>query len=751
MIIADDFHRAFRSLWKSPQFSGLTIVALALGIGATVSALMIVDAVFIRPLPGISLPEELVSVYTDDRNTAGIDYGSISYPDYSEYSQSTEELLDLAAYARFSFVLGSERAAEPVTVELVSGNFFELVGAFPAIGRGLAIEDDRVGAAPVAVISYGLWESRFATNPDVVGTTIRLNRQMFTVVGVAPTGFSGVLMDWIGRPDIWVPMTAQPQLLGTDLLSRRVPWHMVVGRLRNGTSIDQAEVALNLAARDVELPNVNEDPTAERRLILIPATQGRFFPGIRARVAVFLSALVGIAFLTLLVVGLNVGNLLLTRILFRDQEIAIKLALGAGVWRAARQVVFEIIIILVTAATVGIWLASWTSVLLERYPEPFQTPIDLQLELDWRLVGMAFLLTLIVGTLLALIPLIYVFRQNVLQTLKSDLVVPLSFGRLPIRQLGLFGQVALATILAATAGASARDVAASLAIESGIQTEGVVAGSLNLMGESTPGRTNFYEQLQSNIATLPGAGSATIASNFPLSGRRRIRSVRPSDREITTEAALTYVGSNYFAVVGATLQGQEFTGRTEDQNIAIINEVLAERFWPDTTAIGQYIEIPGEDIDHQVVGVARISNCVDLVATPEPCLFLPFPSDSPEAVVLIKSEQNANISISDLRDRIAQLNRDVPFYDVIGMSQYLKNRFSGPRLIATLAITLGTIAVSIAALGGKCANLSWKLKRLQTLWFDGIGRNNIKPVRERSRDEESVTFGEKTQEEASTG
>src|SRR5215475_10645853 len=415
-----DLRYGARMLLKNPGFTLIAVLTLALGIGAVAAIFSVVDAVLWRPLPA-HRPERLVALYTSGKDGAG--YRSLSYPDYIYYRDNQKNLEGLAAYVRVPLNWRDGDRVEQIGSELVRGNFFGVLGLRAAAGRLFTVEDDRTpGAHPVAVISHRLWRERFKADPGAIGQTLKLNNNDYTVIGVAPAGYSSVLLDWGKQPDVWLPMMMQPQALPTggnmDLLSNRdAIWLMAVGRLKDGVKFAQAEAEIKILAAQLETqwPQHN----AGRKGILLPGSQARFWPEYRQEITRILTILGALAALTLLVACFNVANILLARAAGRRKETGVRLALGAGRRRLARQWLTESLLLSLIGAGAGLLVAALMMNLLTAFQLPFKIRLAIEPRLDPRALLFTLLAAMTTSLIFGVAPAFRTARLDPLDSLKE--------------------------------------------------------------------------------------------------------------------------------------------------------------------------------------------------------------------------------------------------------------------------------------------------------------------------------------------
>jgi predicted permease len=454
-VLWQDLRFAARLLRKNPGFTALAVLSLALGIGVNTGIFSLVRAVLLPSLP-VQDAGRLVSIY--HRYTRGQEYlSSTSYPDYEYYRDHNPVLSGLMAYGRVPMSVRIGEQAEQISGELVTANYFSVLGLQAALGRTFL-----AGDRPVAVIGDRLWRSRFGGDRNVVGRTIGIGRHAFTIVGVAPPAFRGVVLDWGDPPELWVPMAAfreaVPVMPENLLQLRGADWLLVTGKLKPGVSVAQAQAAIRGMAGQLAqaYPAIHDDWTAD----LLPLSRARFWPSYRNSIVIFLELLVAVVGVVLLIACFNVANLLLTRGMKRQREIAVRLALGAGRGRLVRQLTTESLLLSLLGGAAGILVASWTSALVRSYPRPFKIPLALETHMDVPALGFALLLSLATGLLFGLLPARRASRPDLALSLKSQAPGPGLRG-FALRNALVVAQVALSLVLLIGAGLFVRTLRSS--------------------------------------------------------------------------------------------------------------------------------------------------------------------------------------------------------------------------------------------------------------------------------------------------
>jgi len=513
-VLWQDLRFAARLLRKNPGFTALAVLSLALGIGVNTAIFSLVRAVLLPSSP-IRQAGRLVSIY--HRFTRGQEFlTSTSYPDYEYYRDHNQVLSGLMAYCRTPLRVRIGEQAEQISGELVTANYFSVLGLQAAVGRTFFAED-----RAVAVIGDRLWRSRFGGDRNVAGRTIAVGRHPLTIVGVAPPGFRGVVLDWGDPPEMWVPIAAfrdaVPQFPEYMLHARHAVWLLVTGRLKPGVSMAETQAAFHgMAGQLAQVYGENHhDWTAEA----LPLSRTRFWPTYRNSIVTFLALLATVTGLVLLIACFNVANLLLTRGMKRQREIGVRLALGAGRGRLVRQLTTESVLLSLLGGVAGIAVASWTSALVRLHPQAFRIPLALDTHMDTPALGFALLLSLATGVLFGLFPARRASHPDLALSLKSE-APGLGLRGFALRNALVVAQVALSLVLLIGAGLFARTLQKAQASDPAFRTGSAVLVKLSLMAaEYSDARgQQFFTQALERARLLPGVKSAALVQFPPLGG-----------------------------------------------------------------------------------------------------------------------------------------------------------------------------------------------------------------------------------------
>ncbi|HJR08825.1 MAG TPA: ABC transporter permease [Pyrinomonadaceae bacterium] len=636
--IIQDLRYALRVLTKSPAFTLVSVLSLALGIGVNATVFGFVNAVMLRPL---SLPDhaELVRIQDDNLPT---------YSDYLAFNERAPVFRGLAAYDFDSFQLSTGDLPARANVALVSGNYFDVLGVRPARGRTFSADEGaRPGAAAVAVISHGLWQGRFGADPAVVGKTFNLRRVPFTIIGVTPPEFNGVSLGQ--RHDLWLPFAAEVLLRpeGNRITNPASYQVHVIGRLKPEVSFAQAQAAVEVVAAQQDqvrkaprfIENPADQPAATTPRVVSWATAVEMGPRDRQQSWLGVAAVLAVVGLVLLAACANVANLLLGRAAVRRREIAIRLALGASRGRIVRQLLTESLVLSLLGAAAGLLLSRWAGdlllSLLQRNSPADVSAVALDLSLDWRMLLYGMLVAVATGVAFGLVPALQASKSDVVSDLKAETTAR-SPGRrrFTFRNALVVTQVAISTLLLIPAGLLLRSV--RLAETSGygfnVAERYVADVDLEGLGYDKQRQRLVGEQLLGRVREMPGVRSATMSQIVPLAGGTMVVTLEIEDEAPGQHAAdvftengasvyaldqpgslyLNMVDTGYFETMGIPLvAGRDFTERddTTAPDVIVVNETLARRLAPDGQALGRRLverdPLTGKPKPVEVVGVAR--------------------------------------------------------------------------------------------------------------------------------------------------
>ena len=723
--LLQDLRFGVRMLLKNPSFTLVVAATLALGIGANTAIFGLVDALLLRPLPVVKAPGELVLLVRGDGQGS-----TLSYPDFRDLRERNQVLSDLALYTQVPISFGNNVRSEVVLGAMVSGNYFDVLGIKPSFGRTFLPEEDRTpGAHPVVVLNHSFWQSRFNSDRSVVGQTIVLNNQRFTVVGIAPAGFDGESPPM--KISMWIPvmmmaaMRWEPTALEHDPLSNRQNENFGgIGRLKEGVSLTQAQAALETINHQLEqsnpLPPERRFNRNDDRSLRLISPQGIMIGPIR-EMAVTSSRLAGATVLTVLLIACaNVANLLMASAARRRKEIAVRLALGATRWRLIRQLLTESVLLALIGATAGLFLAYWINQLLMAFKPPFPPPFTFTIDLsfDIRTFAFTFLLAVATGVIFGLVPALQASRPNVLPALKDESNAQGPRLRcLNLRNALVITQVALSLALLISTGLFLRTLGYARQIDLGFKPDQVLAASFNLrlQGYNEAKGREFYQRIVERLERLPGVQTASVTNVLPLGFIWLSAPVVPEDREVPTNervfAGNVCVGFKYFETIGTPLlRGRDFTAQdtTNSPPAAIITERLARSLWPEMKdpgeALGKRLRVGRSDpVSCEVIGIARdsrnnIFNRID--REPEPTIYRPFTQNySARASVIVRTDRDPRALISAVRREVAALDENLPPQDLEPLSETVSLASWSARTGAAVLGVFGLLALVLAAIG----------------------------------------------------
>jgi predicted permease len=712
-----DLRFGARMLLKNPGVTLITVLTLALGIGANTAIFSLVNAVLLKTLP-VSEPEQLVIVATGAPGRQSSPASGFSYPLFKELRDKQSSFSGIFARAVILVSLSASGQAERVVCEEVSGNFFSVLGVPPLLGRVFTEADDQTpGAHPVAVISHHFWQGRLAADPNIVGKTIHLNGYPFTVIGVTRPGFYGVEVG-VG-PDVRIPLMMDGFGRKTTIFEQRAnSWLEVMARLKPGVSLQQAEAATDVIyqiARETDVRQVTgEDATSRnfraQRIRLLSAAHGA--SSLTHRFSQPLKILMYVVGIVLLIACLNVANLLLARAVARRKEMATRLALGAGRFRLVRQLLTESLLLAVSGGLLGLLFARWgTDVLLRFLPQGFVTTLDVKLDL--RVLGFTLGGSLLTGLLFGLAPAVQSTRSDLLPALKAE-TTALTGGkrRWELRRLFVILQVALSLLLLVVAGLFGGSLRNLKALTAEYQTDQVLLLSFDpgQKGYNREQIRNFYAQLLEQAQTLPGVKQASIMRNRLFSGEFRRFGIEVEGYQLKPgEAMLALVNMvepKFFETMGLSLLGgRDFTLQDNENGprVAIINEAVARRYFggqAPSALLGRKITL--EDYKNlEIVGVMRDAKYRNLREEVQPTVYLPLRQTSQVSsrTLCVRSDGDPMALLPALRRLAQALDKDLPIFDAMTYTEQVNRSLILERLVATLSGFFGASALLLAAIG----------------------------------------------------
>ena len=697
--LAQDLRYGIRTLARAPGFTAIALVVLSLGIGANATIFSLANAFFLRPLP-VSDPFSVVRVCSNR-------YSTTRQRTYLEYRDRNSTLASLAAFQMKSFGLLIDRETEHAFGEIVSGDYFSTVGIAPARGRLLLPADDRAGAPAVLVLSHAFWTRRFGASPDVVGRTIRINDRPFQVVGVAPQAFTGLMTPLQG--DLWVPLAADAVLRpALDAASRLDSTSLhLVGRLKPGVDRTRAQADLDTIGR--QLRSAAGQPDSGPAVTVYSGST--LHPEIAPPVTAFTAVLMAVVGLVLLIVCVNVANLVLARAAGRSLELAIRQALGAGRGGLVRQLLTENLLLSLAGAAGGLAIAYWCTRLLASLQLPAPVPLALDLAIDVRVLGFTTVVAVLTALAFGLAPALSASSVDLVGALKHAAGDGRRHGRL--RSTFLVAQVSMSVLLLIAAGLFIRGFRNARSFDLGFDTSQILTASVDLETRGyteTRGR-EFTRALVERLEAAPGVVSANALDIIPVTLSNRtdqmIREGDPvpgPDRPPLPNVYLNAIGPGHFRTLRIGMSaGRDFTERDTESaaRVAIVNETLARRYWPGTSALGQRLRsLDASGLVLEVVGVVRDSKYVTVNEEPRPFVYRPIAQAyTPHVTLLVRTSGTSADALRTLKEAVTTQDPGLAVFNVATLADATALSLLPARIAGNLLGALGALALVLAALG----------------------------------------------------
>jgi predicted permease len=714
-----DIRYAFRMLAKNPAFALVVMLTLALGIGANAAMFAFTDKVLLQSLP-VQRPEELVLISSyDPKSSQDTDY-SFSYPMYQDLRDHSGQFLSgVIARGGTQMNVSYGDQNERVRGELVSGNFFQVLGVRPWAGRLFTAEDDVTpGGNPVAVLSYAFWNRRFAKDPSIIGKTILINEHAITVLGVTPPGFYGLNLS--NDPDVRVPLMMTPvfnPFPPTRLKSRRHQWLTLMARRRSDVSETQARAAADLLYRQLresEAQQLPADSTAydreeflTRRIGLKPGAQG--FQSLQSEMKTSLLLLLGATFAVLLILCANLANLMMARATVRAQEIAVRLALGAGRLRLLRQWLTEGLVLSLLGGAVGVFIALWLKAGLLAFI-PADVRANLNVPFGWRFYTFIFAVSVLVGIAFSFAPAIQAARYSFSAGLRVESRSFTAGGKLLSLRSGLIlTQVALSLPLLVSAALLVRSLQNLRAVDTGFDKKNVLLASINpaLNGYPPEKAHVFYDTLLTEVRAMPGVSAATLASDSPISGgwdqnRIEVEGYIPRQDE-NMACDVTYISTDYFKTLGITVvAGRDINEQDKvgSPKVALINEKMAHYFFGNNSPLGKHISVDDKN-DTTIVGVVKDATYINLRKNIRRHFYTPT-MQIPRLFDLalhVKTSVDPAVVAEQLRAQIKTLDPHLPLYNVKTLEGEIAESLAQDSLVTWLSGSFAILATLLTALG----------------------------------------------------
>ena len=711
-----DLRSGVRNLLKRPAFTAIAVLSLGLGIGANTAIFTIVNAVFLNPLP-VSEPSRLVQLFTVDTRTVDATAANLtptSLPNFKDYRERNTVFTDMTAATNFPLPLDWSGNAQPEQVNafMVASNYFDLLGVKPIIGRTFAPdEDSKPGGNPLVVLSYSLWSRRFGSDPNVVGRTMTLNQDTYTVIGVAPSGFKGTFS--LANPDlIWIPLSMRTRL-ATGIIkeyaeTRRLRWLTVIGRLKPGVTETQARAELKIiaSALEKEYPNDNRGRTIETATV----TQSALGINQRRQFELASGVLMSIVGLVLLIACVNLANLLLAQSAQREKEMTIRAAMGAKRARLLLQLLTESVLLAGLGGIVGLFLAFWGRSLLWSFRPPFLNANAIHLSLDGKVLAFTAAISLLTGLLFGLFPALRASSPNLAEVLKlGTRGNTLGWKQNRVRSLLVVSEIALTLVALCSAGLFLRSMAHAQQTNLGFESKNLFDFFFDLGTQhydDQRGQQFFRDAIQRAL-TVPGVQAAAVATNFPLNGTFQGTVFHEGELEDPnrrgTLCHFDVVTPEYFDTVRIPLRRgrnlTEFDGPSSTP-IALVNETAARLLWPTEDALHKRFTYYGNKVPFEVVGVVADSVIAAIGEDPQPVIYYAMRQRfSPAASFQVRTSGSPEAVIGAVRAAIQPIDPNLPLTNFQTIHQLADQALWAPRMGATLLGVFGLLALVLAAIG----------------------------------------------------
>ncbi len=701
-----DVRYSLRVIAKAPGFAAIAILTLALGIGANTTIFSWINSALLNPVPGLASPSEVVSLTL---SKPGDNPFPFTYPDLEAMRDGQQSFTGIAACSFAQMSLTGKAKPERVWGMLASANYFDVLGVRPILGRGfLPVEDEKPGGAPVAVISYRLWQTHFGANPNIVGQTIEINQHRYTIVGVTPAVFQGSQTGV--RTEIWVPIMMEAQLnsLGDLLHDHHEFWLLAFGRLKPGVVREQAQEEMTLRLKP-EVKNYPEEHKGHDSVTVYPLWRNPF--GLNYFLSTLLPTLMAIAGLVLLLACANVANLMLVRSMGRRREIAIRMSLGASRWRLVRQLLVESLMLALAGGAVALLITFWTEGTLMKFlPVTEDIPLALSIAADRTVLLAALVISVLTGVIFGILPALRSSGVAPVAVLKED--TGSASGGLRKARLAsglVVAQISLSLLLLICAGLFIRSFLSAQQINPGFNPHNVLIASYDLFtaGYSHASGAEFDRQLVAKLEALPGIQSVALSSRVPLAFGGGSTSVKPegyvSQANESMETQVAIITPNYFQTMQIPIvKGRDFTlqDMKNSQRVVIVSEAFVDRYWPNQEAVGKQLN---SDLTHEwftVVGVSRNSKVDGLNEKPTPFLYLPLYQVYRATMIINARTTGDPLTFGKTVEKtILELNADLVVFDVTTLE--LREQFAsfGQRVAGTFVGAFGLLALVLAAVG----------------------------------------------------
>jgi predicted permease len=711
-----DLRTGSRLLKKSPGFTLVAILSLALGIGANTAIFTIINAVFLHPLP-VEDPAQLAQMFTRDTLTvdsnANFQLTPTSLPNYEDYRDQNTVFAGLAADT-FPIPLNWGGQSEPVQLNgvLVSPNFFDVLGVKAYRGRTFSPQEGKkVGSDPVIVLSYALWAHRFGSDDKVLGQTISLNATSYTIIGVAPPNFKGIVS--LAPPELlWIPLSMRDYVVSGQLKvlenHRRMRWISIVGRLKPAVTIDRARAALKTIASGLEkeYPRDNKGRTCE----LYPLNESALGINQRRQFSLAGGVLMSVVGLVLLIACVNLANLLLSQAAKREKELSLRAALGAGRFRLVRQLLTESTLLSLIGGAAGLLVAFWGRKILWSFRPPFLQDGSIDLSFDSQVLLFTLIVSLLTGLLFGIIPAIKASNADINEILKmGGRGGTLGWAHNRMRSLLVVSEIALALVALVGAGLFLRSMQKAQQINPGFESKNLFQYFFDLAAlryDPDHGQQFFLDAIE-RTRSVPGVAGVAISSNGIFGGGlagttfREGEQTDPNNRG--TLVVYNDVTPGYFAAMRIPiLSGRDFTDfdREKTTTVAIVNQAMANLIWPGQDPIGKHFFIVVDPNKYEVVGLVGTTVVGAIGEPPQPQAYIPMRQQySPFDALVVRTTGDPEAVMGGVRSQVQQIDRNLALTGGQTVGQALAQSLWAARMGAALLGLFGFLALTLASIG----------------------------------------------------
>jgi predicted permease len=710
-----DVRFGLRTLFKNPGVSAIAIISLALGIGANTTIFTVVNAVLLNPLP-VKNVSRLVEVDTIDAKTrvAAANFAKLgmSFPNCRDYARDNRVFSGVSCYMQLPLTWSGGAEPRRVAGQLVSANYFDVLGLRPAAGRFFFPgEDTKPSGNNVAVISYSFWVNKLGGSPAAIGRTLEFNATPYTVIGVAPRGFKGVFT-FSPSDEIWIPNSMYPQALTGFIREwfnqRRALLAQSFARLKPGVTLGQADASLKTIALHLESEYPKDN--IGRSVTLTPLADAAVGVNQRDQLTLAGGVMMSIVGLVLLIACVNLANLLLAQSARREKEMSLRAALGASRARMLRQLVTESMVLALIGGVVGLIVAYWGRAALWSFRPPFIQDADINLALDSRVLIFTFVISIVTGILFGIVPAIKASRVDLVEALKvGGRGNSVGWRSNPLRSALVVAEIALAMVALIGAGLFVRSMQNAQRTNLGFESQKLFSMAFDLGAlHYDEGRAQqFFRQAIDRAKSSPGVADATVASNAPLGGGFA-RTTFPEGQDVTTGyrgtlTELDDVMPGYFGTLRIPLlEGRVFndSDRANTTMVAVVNEAMARRFWPNQDALGKRFHFIDETQLREIVGIVKNTVVNTIGEDPQPLIYLPSAQDyAPFGTIQVRTIGDPKSAISAVRAQIQSLEPDLAITDVQTIGDVVEQDLWAPRMGAALLALFGGLSLILAAVG----------------------------------------------------